>query len=186
MTVGSFSQTAYCEEYLVWDSRKDVQTTVPFGFSAYFDATYGVAAVGFRANGNTHTKTTQVILGTTIISDADDENSAGFLSLSLLGKYPFALGPVSLFPLFGIKYDLKAPLTDQEKADLNQFWFKAGVGADIRILKGLYVRPQVLLGFKLLSQAEREQIETRLGDGATVARKTDFVFEGGVQAGWRF
>ena len=198
-TVGSFSQTKNTEDDSpIAYARNEVWATVPFGFSAYFDATYGVAAIGFKANGNTHYKSTLVVGASTFITESDDDNRAGFLSFSLLGRYPFTLGPVSLFPLAGIEYDvnlywkdvdgydLKASLTDQQKADLNQFWFKFGVGADIGVYKGLYARPLVLLGFKLLNQEERDDLESTISSGATVARKTDFLFEGGVQVGWRF
>ena len=52
--------------------------------------------------------------------------------------------------------------------------------------KGLYVRPLVLLGFKLLNQGEKDAIANAITAGSTIARKTDFVMEAGVQAGWRF
>ena len=94
------------------------------------------------------------------------------------GPLPFALGPVSLFPLLGIEYDLnlylkdadgtdlKAGLTDQEKADLNQFWFKAGAGADFVVYKGLYVRPLVLMGFKLLTRENGRRSRTAIDAAA--------------------
>ena len=137
--------------------------------------------------------------GTTNTSESDVDGRAGYLSFSLLGRYPFALGPVSIFPLLGMEYDLnlyyqdidgndlKARFPDQEKADLNQFWFKAGVAADIALYKGLSARSQALLGFKLLNQGEKADLQDAIDNyGATTARMTEFVFKGGVQAGWRF
>lgn len=198
LTLGSFSQTTYYAPIGIFDSTETVLTTVPFGFSAYFDATYGVAAVGLQVNGNTHSVSTMIWGVNTIITPSDDNNRSGFLTMSLLGRYPFKLGPVSLFPLLGIEYDLnlywkddvgtdlKASLTADEKAWLNQFWFKAGAGADFFVYKSLYVRPLVLLGFKLLNQGEKDAIDAAITAGATTARKTDFVIEAGVQAGWRF
>jgi hypothetical protein len=199
MTVGSFCSTYNYTEWVV-DEWTERWTSVPVGFVAFLDATYGVAAIGYRANGST-----QYILKWTAgafsfdntNSDIEDDDRSGFLSIALLGRYPFALGQVSLFPLLGIEYDLnlcyqdengadlKASLTDQENADLNQFWFKAGVGADISISKSLYVRPLVLLGFKLLNSAEKADLQDAR-DNAASARYIDFTFEGGVQAGWRF
>lgn len=196
-TVGAFSARYHYEEWGFVDAYTDVWTTAPFDVSMYFDATYGVAAIGFQANGNTHRKSTTVIGASTITVEDDDENSSGFLSFSLLGRYPFALGPVSLFPLLGVEYDLnlyykdvdgndlKASLTEQEKADLHQFWFKLGVGADITLYRGLYVRPLALFGFKLLNSAEQDTLENAKANAAS-ARYTDFLFEGGVQVGWRF
>lgn len=198
-TVGTFSSTYHYTEWTV-DEWTERWTTVPFDFTAYFDATYGMAAVGFRANGST-----RYVLKWTLGAfsfdnsgdDIEDENRSGFLSFCLLGRYPFALGPVSLFPLLGVEYDLnlyykdvdgndlKAALTEQEKADLNQFWFKLGAGADITLYKGLYVRPLALFGFKLLNSAEKDTLENAKANAAS-ARYTDFLFEGGVMVGWRF
>ena len=92
LTLGSFAQTTYYEPWGPFDSVETVMTTVPFGFSAYFDATYGVAAVGLRVNGNTHSVNTSVFGSTTLTTPSDDNNRSGFLSMSLLGKYPFKLG----------------------------------------------------------------------------------------------
>ncbi len=200
MTFGGFTATQYYEDYLViYDELKIQGATAPFGFMTWFDATYGTVAVGFRANGNIHTTTTSDGFFGPDSSEADTDQRWGYLSISLMGRYPFALGPVSLFPLLGIEYDLnlywkdaagadlKAGLPDAEKAWLNQVWFKAGAGADIVLWKNLFVRPLVLLGFKVLNADERETIQTAVDSGgANVARKTNFVIEAGVQAGWRF
>lgn len=200
VTVGGFWASQYYEDYLViYDVLKIAGATAPFGVSAWFDATYGVASLGFRANGNTRTTTTSDGFFGPAESTSDDDNRSGYLAFSLLGRYPFALGPVSLFPLLGIEYDLnlywkdaagadlKAGLPDAEKAWLNQVWFKAGAGADFVLWKNLFVRPLVLLGFKALNADERETIQTAIDSGgANVARKTNFVLEAGVQAGWRF
>jgi hypothetical protein len=200
MSVGGFSATEYYEDYLViYDVLKIQDVTVPYGVMAWFDATYGTVAVGFRANGNVHTTiTSDGFLGPDS-SETDTDERWGYLSFALLGRYPFALGPLSLFPLLGIEYDLnlywkdvdggdlKAALPEEEKAWLNQVWFKAGVGADIVLSKGLFVRPLVLLGFKVLNADERETLQNAIDPGgANVARKTNFVLEAGVQAGWRF
>ena len=67
----------------------------------------------------------------------------------------------ALFPLLGIEYDLNLYWKGRGRerpeglphrpgeGDLNQFWFKAGVGADFTVYKGLYIRPLALLGFKV-------------------------------------
>jgi hypothetical protein len=198
--VGGFWATSYYEDYfIIFDVYKDQYVTVPLGFSAWFDANYGMAAIGFRANGNTHNTLTTDGLGGPDSTETDDDASSGFLTFMVLGRYPFSLGPVTLFPLLGIEYDqnlywkdvdgtdLKASLTDEEKGYLNQFWFKAGAGADITLYKGLFVRPLMLLSFKVLNADERDDVQKAIDDGgANTARKTDFILEGGVQVGWRF
>jgi hypothetical protein len=201
-TVGGFSQTTLYEPYtiLLWtiDSYRETVSTVPLSCSIYFDATYGILSFGFSGNGDPHRTIKTIDGGTTNTTETDLDARSGFLRISVLGRYPFRLGPVVLFPLAGIEYalnlyhkqgdgtDLKESMSEQEKTDLNQFWFKFGAGTDITLYKGLYLRPQVLLGFKLLNAGEKQAIQNAISDGATTARITDFVFEGGVQAGWRF
>jgi opacity protein-like surface antigen len=190
-TVGSFSSTYHYEEWGLVDAYTDHWTTLPFGFSAFFDATYAIASIGFRANGNTRLQNTTVIFGSEIKPPAVDDNySSGFLSLSLLGRYPFALGQFSLFPLAGVEYDVILYYHDEngadlDKTDLSQFWFKFGAGADIPIVKGLYIRPLALFGFKLLNSDEKSTLANAKANAAS-ASFVDFLFEGGVQAGWRF
>lgn len=204
-SVGGFWQATYFEPYVIiptiweYEWRRELTTTVPLTFSAYFDATYAVVSFGFQVNGSPHEKITTWDGSTKGTTEGSVDERAGFLSFSLLGRYPFTLGSISIFPLLGIEYDinlylkaadgtdLKASLTDQERSDLNQFWFKTGVGADFFIYQGLYIRPELLMGFKLLTTTEREYLQNVMTTfDATTARTTDFVFEGGVQAGWRF
>jgi hypothetical protein len=119
-TVGGFSATYHYGD-LRFDEFTECWTTVPFGFSPYVIATYGMAAIGFRANGSTRDRVMSTAAAVKWDDFDDDDHSSGFLSFSLLGRYPFALGPVSGFPLAGIEYDLEASMDTQEKADLDQF-----------------------------------------------------------------
>jgi hypothetical protein len=205
-TIGGFSSRTHFEPYIIvpalpiwtYDSRTELLTTVPFAATVYFDATYAMAAFGFRANGDPH-QTIRSVDGSTVdTTESDLDERSGFLSFSLLGRYPFEIGSVTLFPLLGIEYDLnvpkaadgtdlKAALPEEERPWLNQFWFKAGAGADFVVYKGLYIRPLVLMGFKLLNQGEKNHLQDAIDTfGVTTARTTDFVLEAGVQAGWRF
>ena len=191
-SIGSVCRQFSAEQYTIWDSYKDRFTTVPFGFTAFFDATYAQVAVGLLTNGNTHETWTGVIGGSTITNDADDNYCTGFLSLALMGKYPFPLGRFTLFPLLGIQYDLnlwakdetgadlKASMTDQQKADLNQFWFKGGAGVDFRLAKNLSLRSELVLGFKLHNQAERDRVETAESGGAVKVSQVDTTLDLGV------
>jgi opacity protein-like surface antigen len=84
------------------------------------------------------------------------------MGFSVLGKYPFQLGPVSLFPLAGIDYIVYLtgtyPKADTGKtngvgrnvaADFNTLWFKFGGGVDIPVAEKLFVRVEALYGFGL-------------------------------------
>ena len=192
VTVGSFSSTYYYEDIGPIDSLRERSCTVPFAISGYFDATYALAAIGFRANGNTRTSYKIVSGGTTTYpAPSDDHYAWGFLSFSVLGKYPFAVGPVTIFPLAGIEYDAILYRHDETGATLSteglgQFWFRIGAGSDITVYRNLYIRPIALFGLKLLNADEKKKVQDTLDAGASLARITDFAFDGGVQVGWRF
>lgn len=128
------------------------------GFKGFFDATYAEADLGMNFS----------------VSDKydgeDTKMSYTNLTMGILGKYPIALGSVTVFPLAGFEYDLnliakndgetvdKSDLDGDEKSSLNQFWLKAGIGADVAINEKLYVRPTALFGYKLNSAVENERI----------------------------
>jgi len=139
----------------------------PLGVSAFFDATYLQAAIGYEvANGGSST-----VSGTGVTTTTSSLNqNLSYLLFSAYGKYPFKLGPVSLFPLLGITYllnltytdssgnNLKSGLTSQEQADLNQLWIRGGVGADFSLGQKLYLRPELLTGFKILSSTDNDTV----------------------------
>jgi hypothetical protein len=93
------------------------------------------------------------------------------LGFSVLGKYPFQLGPVTLFPLAGIDYivyltgtypaDDKTTQTPVEgvnrnvAGDFNTLWFKFGGGVDVPIKEKLFVRVEALYGFGLENKFQK-------------------------------
>ena len=105
------------------------------------------------------------------------------LGLSFLGKYPFNLTEkISLFPLLGIEYQVSISqrrrpsggfiydringLQEEdkdgqafEKSIWNSFWINLGVGTDFIIVKGLFVRGELLYGFRLMTPYEKDGLE---------------------------
>jgi opacity protein-like surface antigen len=90
------------------------------------------------------------------------------MGFSVLGKYPFTLGPVTLFPLAGIDYIVYLtgtyPKADTGKtngvnrnvaADFNTLWFKFGGGVDIPVMEKLFVRVEALYGFGLENKFQK-------------------------------
>ncbi len=198
LSAASVCQKFSAEQYLVWDSYTDQFTTVPWGFAAFLDATYGQMSLGLRTHGNTHEKWTGVNGGFTLSDDVDDNYCTGYLSIGLLGKYPFHLGKLSVFPLLGIEYDLnlwakdetgadrKASMTAQQIADLDQFWFKAGAGMDFSLAKNLSLRSELTLGIKLLNQTERDRIDGATSGGAMNVSQVDTSLDLGVFVQYTF
>jgi hypothetical protein len=171
------------------------QSYVPLSFRAFIDATYLEASVGYRmANGaSLKTEATGFTTTTTTTSNKQD-----WVSIGALFKYPFDLGSFTLFPIVGIEYDLnlsfkdssgsdlKASMTADQKANLDQFWIKAGIGADLSF-GGFYIRPEVLIGYKLLSKAENDALAAMKAiPGVSSASITPLEVTGAVLVGFKF
>lgn len=57
-------------------------------------------------------------------------------------------------------------MTSDQKDSLNELWLGGGVGADFNLGK-FYIRPEVLVAFKLLSKNDNNNIDTVKAAGAT-------------------
>jgi len=144
---------------------------VPLGVVAFFDATYAQASVGWQMVAGPHLNTSQTFLGVTNTTSVDLTAAVGYLSFALYGRYPFKLGSVTISPLLGVEYDLnlvdadsgvdlRAGMTSQQLADLDELWIKAGVSADFLLSPRFFVRPALMIGYKFLSQGESNSIST--------------------------
>jgi opacity protein-like surface antigen len=127
------------------------------GVYAFFDATYAEIDLDMLFNSQTD-------------PDIDDFSMRGiFFGFSVLGKYPFEVGPVTLFPLVGIDYQMflsgtpyykdeagdsidRNDMSKPENSDL--FSIAAGIGLDYPITDSLYIRGEFLWNFKLDDEDE--------------------------------
>lgn len=148
-----------------------ISTNSPvLGFDLFFDATYFMVDLGFgfELSGKEDDWDRD---GSDLV-DPDIDNDRGWINIGVLGKIPFKITPeFRLFPLVGIEYrlcvyymdgdtDLKPALTyDQLRYIENEFWFNFGVGADFDISSSVYIRPNILLGFKFRSKYEEDRLD---------------------------
>jgi hypothetical protein len=137
--------------------KSDIETNnehfTNFGFFLFGDATYAELDLGISFGSHPYP-----LFGST----ATDK--VIFIDGELLGKYPFKLGEkISLFPLLGIKYQLalssKTTLDGQEEtntaSDYSNFWLKAGGGIDYNITNTLYLRGEIVFGYKFNNAEEK-------------------------------
>jgi hypothetical protein len=137
------------------------------GIYAFFDATYAEIDLD--------------LLFSSLDSDTSEKGpTTGFtyFGFSVLGKYPFAVGPGTLFPLVGIDYQifLAGQLYDEDgkkvddgdfvrsdiedpldPADYDAFSIVVGAGYDFPITDALYIRGEFLWNFKLDSKNEADR-----------------------------
>jgi hypothetical protein len=137
---------------------------IPIIIEAFFDATYLQISIGYdMVNGGTAT-------ASGVLTASNPSDSSTYVSFAAFGRYPFVVGPVTIFPLLGIEYDLnltvkdssgnndlKSAMTSQQQSDLNELWFKGGAGADFTFGR-FYSRLELLLGLKLLSTTDYNEL----------------------------
>jgi hypothetical protein len=168
-------------------------------FGAFVDATYLQASVGFAMDiGDVkwNEKYSSSLLGT---NDSGTEDIDGtWLVIGAMGKYPFKVGSFVIFPLAGVEYDLnltykhdgsdvKDTMSDDQKANLNQFWLKAGVGADFTVSGNIYVRPSAIFGYKLHSKLQNDALDAMKAIPAIdKATQTDIRIDVGMAVGFKF
>jgi opacity protein-like surface antigen len=149
------------------------------GGFAFFDATYAELSAGVLVGGGKWSSAYTV--------------SIMNLNISVLGKYPIAIGEkLSVFPLLGIDYQAALSLKDEDGEDatdkteeFSALWFKLGGGLDYAITGNLYLRFEALYGIRLENEAEKNakkdygdvlDVKTLLGHGLTAKIAVGFKF----------
>jgi opacity protein-like surface antigen len=109
--------------------------TLTFGAFGFFDATYAEADVAFGYG-------------------KQDKITTLGLEFSLLGKYPVALGSVTVFPLLGIKYNRVLSASNDgnsidDAGELSYLGFQFGAGVDYPLSGALFLRGELLWNLNL-------------------------------------
>jgi len=126
--------------------------TASFGGFVFFDATYAEANVSFAYGSATFVEEGY---GSSTTSDAGSLLQLGF---TLLGKYPFKLGAVTLFPLAGINYNVVVSAKDDDgnkydkPGDFSQFGILLGGGVDYNLTEHLFLRGEILFQLRFASK----------------------------------
>lgn len=118
----------------------------------FFDVTYAELNVSF-AYGSISNLSYNTLLNKE--KEVDKEKlSAMQFGFSLLGKYPINMGKLTIFPLFGVDYNIVLSvkyknISDDNPGYWNQFGFLAGIGGDINLTKSLFFRMEGLFHLRL-------------------------------------
>jgi hypothetical protein len=121
------------------------------GINAFFDAKYAELNLS-------------LLFGNTKIEDVDDAIATTDLFLGIVGKYPFSLGPIVLFPFVGIDYwinlaasqDGYEPDADERADRFNALSLLFGIGVDYDITKALYLRGELGYGIIFNSKDDND------------------------------
>ena len=154
-----------------------------FGGFLFFDATYGEFTVMIQRGNSTYAE--NMIQNTTSLADSTGKGYETSLGLSLMGKYPFGINErFTWFPMFGVEYQIalvqirqpkgESPhdrttgylMEDRDKNDKsyplhawNAFWINIGAGLDFAIAGPLFLRSELLFGFRLPTGYEMGALE---------------------------
>jgi len=148
------------------DSYMGIRNT-SFGLYGFFDATYVEADISFARGSIT------MVAEEGGSSASEDFGSAMQLGLSLLGKYPIDLGSFTLFPLFGINYNMVLSFKDvdgnsyDDAGDLSQLGILGGVGADFGLSDSLYLRAEGLFQLRFASKFQKDMSDA-FGGSTTI------------------
>jgi len=149
-----------------------------YGFYGFFDATYVEVNAAFLFG----TRTAKV----SVFGLGSGSGTADFvgLNLSLLGKYPFNLGSVTVFPLVGLAYNMVLSIDGHSinVLDFNQLALLAGVGLDYSFSEKLFLRASALFQLRFPSKDQEDAAAMLSGASSTLGMGTVIK----VAIGYRF
>ena len=150
------------------------------GIYGFFDATYVEAGAALIFNSVSQTVAIPDLPDISPSMRGDETYTYLFtqLNLSLMLKYPFSLGDKwKIFPMLGMDgqialgdYDKNMKKDFQKVANMgypmpnigefwNSLWIKFGVGADYTLIGNLFIRGELLYGFKFNSKYEDDMAD---------------------------
>jgi hypothetical protein len=168
------------------------------GMYLFFDATYAEAFAGFSAGGG---KWASADARTG--KDSLPDMPRSYINIGAFAKYPAAVGNITLFPLLGLDYEasvsgkLKYPDGYEYPFDgkldedgnprhgagaLSALWFKFGAGAETGLNQNLYIRAEMLYGFRTANSFEKDEasVENAKGRGAETRPASGLTLKVGI------
>jgi hypothetical protein len=150
----------------------------------FLDAAYAELSVMIKGGKNSYKE--NMIYSVASFADSKGTGTETSFGFSLLGKYPFNINEkFSWFPLLGVEYQIaliqrRQPdrdiVYDRSKGQLpedrnkndkpysisawNSFWINVGAGLDYKITRALFLRGELLFGFRLPTSYEMGALET--------------------------
>ncbi len=154
-----------------------------YGGLFFFDATYAEFAVIIQGGSNSWAESMRS--PSAVLADNNGTGTETSLGFSLNGKYPFTVNEkITWFPMLGIEYQIAlkqkrqhegggnynrtSGITPEDRdkngdtyslSAWNSFWINAGAGLDYSFTDFLFLRSEVLFGFRLQTEYETGALE---------------------------
>lgn len=149
----------------------------------FFDAAYAELTVMLQGGNNSYEE--NMLFSDASLPDSKGRGSEASLGFSLMGKYPFAISEKMLwFPMIGVEYQIALVQKRQPEGDLlynrseghlvedrdkgnkpyplsawNSLWVNLGAGLDYYFAGPLFLRSELLFGFRLPTPYENGALE---------------------------
>jgi opacity protein-like surface antigen len=138
------------------------------GAFAFLDATFAELDINFTYNSGT--------MSYSWPGDSGEEDfNFSAIGFGLLGKYPFEVGPVVIFPMIGIEYryvlslDMDMGGDEPDAADMSRFGIRFGAGLDYYLTPVLFLRAEVLYAIGFENKFEKDIVDEDSGSGANTS-----------------
>jgi hypothetical protein len=157
--------TDLAEPSTVKDALKNIDSNRA-GFSFYLDITYFEIDLGGK------------FYNTTIKQNGPNlKETKNYFNIGLMGKYPFSINQIELFPFIGFDWQIFTKVKDTsggysveaERSDLSsagidenyfdRFVFNFGFGADFAITDNFYIRSILVYGINAHTKYQSDQID---------------------------
>jgi hypothetical protein len=155
-----------------------------YGGFGFFDADFAVLQVGFFTGDSELTESAQKL--------STGKGSLMGLDIALLGKYPISGGEgITYFPLFGAKYRrvLSAKFGSYEypnPGDMSAISIQAGGGIDYSLSDSMYMRGQILYGFRLASKFDDDRLKQLKALGVDAEKSFSQELDFNLAVGFKF
>jgi opacity protein-like surface antigen len=148
------------------------------GAFVFLDATFAELDIGFTSNSGT-------------VDYLYRDYSFSALSFGLLGKYPFELGPVIIFPMAGIEYRyvLSAEIGGidlDDASDMSRFGIRFGAGFDTHITPAVFFRCEFLYAIRFANKYEKDYVDALDAQGIDASSKASRGLDAKVAIGYQF
>ena len=169
-------------------NNKSSKSALDIGGFIFFDLKYAsINLFAYNSSGNIQWTFNKAYYYNNNFIKSENDNASGNFSATLfnigiLGKYPFYLNKITLYPALGADYQLWLLHAENGKrvpGDLsarNSIWIKLGGGADYNLTRSLFIRGELLWGAKLPSKHELTDSFTWFTHSPTIHIGIGYVF----------
>lgn len=186
ISVGGEADFSHMFSVQKFGDEKTKTSTNLIGVHAFGDFQYALVSLG----GNFSVTDLKMSTGT---ESGSYSLRTQYFTVKMLGKFPFSLGFVRLYPMAGFQFSfLTAAKLDGQKRDLdsdakkefNHYDFLLGLGADFNVTPHIFVRATPTFGIQMNTPESYKEMKKRADDMKVKCSSNTFFFNVGLGVGY--